>query len=145
MELSPATRADIDAIRRVAARWTEAVGVAALGELEELMSGDIVVIHGDGRTLIGKDAVLADFAASFRTFRVQQQVAPEETIVDAQWAFERARVRTVLVPRDGGTRREFISHTLTVLRKDPRRGWCVARAIGVVEQETRDVIPDGAG
>ena len=125
---------EVNTIRQVAVRWTRAVAASDVAELGQLMADDIVVIHGNGRSIAGKEAVLADFAASFERYRVEQQVVPEETVVAGEWAFDRARVRTVVFPRDGADTREFVSRTLTILRKEPARGWCVARVIGVVEQ-----------
>jgi uncharacterized protein (TIGR02246 family) len=125
---------DVDAVRRVAADWTRAVAGGQLDELAQLMTDDIVVVHGDGRSIAGRDAVLAEFGASFARYRVNQEVTSEETVVAGQWAFDRARVRTVVSPRDGGDGRQFSSRTLTILHKEPARGWCVARAIGVVER-----------
>ena len=125
---------DVAAVRRVAIRWTEAVKAADLGELGELMSDDIVVVHGDGRMLSGRSTVLADFATSFRTLRLEQQVTPEETVVDNTWAFERAEVCTSIVDPTCGKTRQAHSRTLTILRKEPSGIWRVARAIGVVCQ-----------
>jgi ketosteroid isomerase-like protein len=44
------------AIRDVSRRWTAAVAAGDLDTLGRLMTGDIVVIHGNGRTLTGRDA-----------------------------------------------------------------------------------------
>jgi hypothetical protein len=32
------------------------------------MTDDIIVIHGNGRTISGREAVMADFACSFKSF-----------------------------------------------------------------------------
>lgn len=125
---------EVNAVRQVAVRWTRAVAASNVAELGRLMADDIVLVHGNGRSIAGKEAVLADFAASFERYRVDQEVVSEETLVDGEWAFDRARVRTAVFPRDGSGTREFVSRTLTVLLKERTRGWCVARAIGVVEQ-----------
>ena len=125
---------EVNAIRQVAVRWAQAVAASNLAELRQLMTEDIVVVHGNGRLLSGKQAVLADFSASFERYRVNQEVVSEETVVAGDWAFDRARVRTAVSARDSGESKEFVSRTLTILRREPTRGWCVARAIGVVEQ-----------
>jgi uncharacterized protein (TIGR02246 family) len=125
---------DIGDIARVALRWTAAVAAADLRELSQLMTDDIVVTHGNGRTLSGRDTVLADFAQALQQHQIEQEIVSEETVVTDSWAFDRARVHMTIFVRDTGDRRDFDSRTLTILRKEASHGWCVARAIGVIEQ-----------
>lgn len=125
-------KSDADRIRNLSSLWTTAVAAADLEQLGLLMTDDIVVVHGNGRTISGKDAVVADFACSFEKFRVQQTIRPEETVVCGDWAFERAQVRTAVIPRTGGQAKEFDSQTLTVLYKGKSSDWRVARSIGVI-------------
>lgn len=126
-------QAELNAIRQVSVRWTGAVAANDVEQLGRLLADDIVVVHGNGRLLAGKDAVLGDFASSFERYQIHQDVVSEETVVTGDWAFDRARVRTAIAPRDGSEAKEFFSRTLTLLRREPVRGWCVARVIGVVE------------
>jgi len=61
-------QADVEAmepIKDVAARWTRAVEAGDAAGLGHLMADDIAVIHGDGRVLSGREAVVADFVGSF--------------------------------------------------------------------------------
>ena len=123
---------DLDAIRRVARSWTAAIEAADLPALQTMMTDDIVVVHGNGRIVAGKEAVLADLTRSLESFVVTQAVESDETIVAGDWAFERARVRTRVVPRAGGPAAETPSVVLTILRRLPSGEWAVARTIGVV-------------
>jgi uncharacterized protein (TIGR02246 family) len=120
-------------IRQVSQRWTEAMGQADVEQLRQLMTDDVVVVHANGQTLVGRDAVAGHLARSFADFRIQQRVHSEETVIANEWAFERARVHTTMSPRQGGAARDFLSVTLTILRNDGF-GWRVARTIGVIEQ-----------
>ena len=120
-------------IRQVSQRWTEAMGQADVEQLRQLMTDDVVVVHANGQTLGGRDAVAEHLARSFADFRIQQRVHSEETVIANEWAFERARVHTTMSPRQGGAARDFLSVTLTILRNDGF-GWRVARTIGVIEQ-----------
>ena len=121
-------------IRQVSLRWTEAMGRADIEQLRQLMTDDVVVVHANGKTLIGRDAVAAHLARSFADFRIQQRVHSEETIIASEWAFERAQVHTTMAPRHGGASRDFLSVTVTILRNDGL-GWRVARTIGVIERD----------
>lgn len=99
------------------------------------MTEDVVVIHGNGRAISGRDAVMADLVRSFENFRVTQTVESEKTVVFGDWAFDRARVFTAITPRTGTEARHFDSRTLTILRRGGSSGWSVARAIGVIVQQ----------
>jgi uncharacterized protein (TIGR02246 family) len=124
---------EIQEIRRVAVRWTAAVEAGNLELLGRLMTEDIVVIHGNGRLVCGKEAVLNDFARSLEDFSVEQRVESEETIVAGEWAFDRANVHTTISSRKGCDTKQFDSRTATILRKQSGVGWRVARVIGVIK------------
>jgi uncharacterized protein (TIGR02246 family) len=129
-----ADQEDIVAIRAAAARWVRAIDQADVNALAGLMTEEIVVVHGNGRCLTGREAVLADFAASFTRRRVMQQVSHDETTVSGRWALDRSHVETTGVPVAGGEARRFVSHTWTIPRFQPSHGWRLARVIGVLEQ-----------
>lgn len=127
---------ELQDIQQVATRWTAAVEAGDIEQLGQLMTDDIVVIHGNGRVLTGKKAVMEDFLHSLQNFSVKQTVEPEETNVAGEWAFDRANVHTAITSRNSGAdTKEFNSKTITILRKESGLGWCVARAIGVIDQQ----------
>jgi ketosteroid isomerase-like protein len=72
------TDVDVTEIRQMSLRWAKAVGSPNVNELGELMTEDIVVVHGDGRTISGREAVTMDFAHGFERFRIEQTLVPEE-------------------------------------------------------------------
>ena len=128
--------AEVQDIRQIATRLTAAVEAGNIEQLGQLMTDDIVVIHGHGRVLTGKRAVMEDFIHSLQSFSVRQTVEPEETIVAGEWAFDRAKGHTAISSRNaGGDTKQFNSKTVTILRKESGLGWRVARAIGVIEQQ----------
>jgi uncharacterized protein (TIGR02246 family) len=126
-----ADKAAIDDLRR---RWLEALADGNVNQLRGLMSEDVVVVHGNGRTVSGRETVVEDLRASFVKWRVNERVEPDELIVSGDWAFERARVWTTVRPVGSNEATEIRSSTFTLLRRDPGTGWRVARAIGVVER-----------
>ena len=133
MTTSP-TDEEIQEIRRVEARWTAAVEASDIEALGWLMTEDIVVIHGNGRMVCGGEALMNDTARSLKDFSVRQTVESEETIVAGEWAFDRAKVRTIIISRKGSDTKQFDSRTITILRKQSGLGWRVARVIGVICQ-----------
>jgi uncharacterized protein (TIGR02246 family) len=126
---------DLTPIRDVAHRWAAAVRERNTRELAALMTDDVVVIHGDGRVVAGREAVLADFAVAFDRFHVDQTMEFEETIVAGEWAVDRANVSTALLALESRETRHVLSRTLTILRKDDTGGWRVARTMGVIVQD----------
>jgi uncharacterized protein (TIGR02246 family) len=125
---------EVQEIRRVAVRWTAAVEAGDIEQLGQLMTEDIVVIHGNGRLVCGKEAVMQDFARSLEDFSVQQRVESEETIVAGEWAFDRAKVHTTISSRKSCDTKQFDSRSVTILQKQSGFGWRVARVIGVICQ-----------
>jgi len=123
---------DEAAIAALRQRWIEAMADGDAGRLAEFMTEDIVVVHGNGRTVSGRETVAEDLRRYFATGAISQVVEPQEIVVSADWAFERAMVRSSL--RAAGSERstEVTSNTWTLLRRDPGAGWRVARTIGVV-------------
>ena len=77
---------EIEEIQCLATRWTSAVEAGDIERLGRLMTEDIIIIHGNGRMVCGKEAVMNDFARSFEDYSVQQSVESEETIVAGEWA-----------------------------------------------------------
>jgi len=135
---TPSQDEEIQEIRRVEALWTAAAEAGDIEALGRLMTEDIVVIHGNGRMVCGKEAMMNDTARSLKDFSVRQTVESEETIVAGKWAFDRAKVHTVLSAREGGETKHFDSRTVTILRKDSEVGWRVARVIGVIRASDKD-------
>jgi uncharacterized protein (TIGR02246 family) len=129
---------EIQEIRRIAAQWTAAVEAGDIEALGRLVTEDIVVIHGNGRMVCGRDALMNDTARSLKDFSVQQTVESEETIVAGEWAFDRAKVHTAITSRKGGDTKHYDSRTLTILRKQSGVGWRVARVIGVIRASNKE-------
>lgn len=126
---------DVEVIRRVALRWTAAIEQGDVTTLHRLASEDIVVVHGDGRTLSGREVVIGDLARALESHSLRQSVEFDETIIAGDWAFDRARVHMSVTPRDTGATRELNSTTFTVLRRTASGEWSIARAIGVIHQQ----------
>ena len=124
-------KSEVEAIRQLAQQWTQAAGASDVEKLGSLMTQDIVVVHGNGRVVAGKRAVMDDVMSSLTKVRLSQEVRPEETIIAGDWAFDRARVHTTVTSIEGGDVQEFDSQTFTILHKESPQGWRVARAIGV--------------
>ncbi|HUI63774.1 MAG TPA: SgcJ/EcaC family oxidoreductase [Bacteroidota bacterium] len=124
---------DTEQIRILAERWLDAVAAGDIGQLGHLMTDDIVVIHGDGRIVSGRERVLADFATAFETIRLRQSLERQELVVAGDWAFDRSRIVTIVSSKARPESKEHRSQTITILRRDVS-GWRVARSMGIIER-----------
>jgi ketosteroid isomerase-like protein len=104
---------------------------ADIDRLLSMVTDDIVVAHPGGKTTHGKQELADDFQRFFRKFRTDQSADSEETVVAGEWAFDRARVRTRVVPIAGGEPSQVNSEVILILRRD-REGWKIARTMSVL-------------
>lgn len=62
---------EITALRET---WLAAVRSADVARLASLVADDVVIVHGDGRCIRGKDELMADFLKAFESFRIDQEL-----------------------------------------------------------------------
>ncbi len=125
--------ATVAAIASVQKRWMNAVKVADVERLLAMVTDDIVVVHGNGRCLRGKDELRADFLCGFEAFSIHQSASPVEVVVRERWVFEISEINTELTPRSGGESKHVHSTTVTALHQQPDKSWRVARVLGLFD------------
>ena len=121
---------EISALRQA---WLATVRSADIGRLASLVAEDVVVVHGDGRCIRGKDEFEADFLKAFESFRIDQRVVDPEITIRGGWAFEIARVKSTVTPIGGGESKRAITTTLVALRRQPDGTWKRARVVGLLD------------
>jgi uncharacterized protein (TIGR02246 family) len=107
-----------------------AVRNSDVGRLASLAADDVVIVHGDGRCIRGKDELTADFLKAFESFRIDQKVVDPEIKTRGNWAFEIASVESTLTPVHGGETKRAITTTLVAMRRQRDGSWKVARVMG---------------
>ena len=75
---------------------------ADVERLAALVADDVVVVHGTGRCVRGRDELKTDFRNAFDAFSVEQNAPTEGLVVRGSWALEIADVETKLTPRMEG-------------------------------------------
>lgn len=120
----------IAAVRRA---WLDAVKAGDAERIAAMVTDDVVVVHGDGRCVCGKDEVKADFLNGFESFSIEQSVSNVEVIVRGPWAFEISAIETKLTPRSGGEATCIQSTTVVGLYRQPDGSWKVRRVVGVLD------------
>jgi len=124
------TSSSIDAVRQA---WLAAIRAADIERLAALVTDDIVVVHGTGRCVRGRDELKMDFGNAFDAFWVEQGVSTAGLVVRGSWALEIADVETKLTPRTGGEQSVFHSTTATALKRQSDGSWKVGRVLGVLD------------
>ncbi len=123
-----AVNASIAIVRQ---RWLDAVRKCDVESLGSLVTDDVVVVHGDGRCIRGKDELKADFRSGFEAFSVEQTVSSPDVIVRGGWAFEISEVQSRLT-RQSGESTQIHSTTVVALRKQLDGSWKVGRVLGLL-------------
>jgi uncharacterized protein (TIGR02246 family) len=123
---------EITALRKA---WSAAVRAADANRLASLVTDDVVVIHGDGRCIRGREELKADFLKAFQSFLIDQRVLNPEVTIRGGWAFEIAKVESTLTPLHGDEATHVTTTTMVALRRQPDGTWKVARVVGLLESE----------
>jgi uncharacterized protein (TIGR02246 family) len=121
------------AIEAVRESWLDALRTGDVERLGILVTDDVVVVHGTGRCVSGREELMEDFRNAFGAFSIEQNVSPMELLVRGGWALEIADARTELTPRSGGERMAVQSTTVTALKRQPDGSWKISRALGLVD------------
>jgi len=111
--------------------WLDAVRTGDVERLAAMVTDDVVVVHGNGRCVRGRDELKADFLKGFESFSIEQNVSSAEVVVRGTWAFEIAEVDSRLTPRCGGDTTKVHSTTVVALSRQPDGSWKIGRVLGV--------------
>lgn len=123
-------RSKIAALREA---WLAAVRASDADSLAEMLTDDVVVVHGNGRCVCGREAVRGDFLDGFRRFAISQRVLPTEMIVGEKWALEISEVESELTPIQGGQHIHANSMAVVVLSRQSDKSWRVCRVLGLLD------------
>ena len=113
--------------------WLDAVRTGDVERLAAMVTDDVVVVHGNGRCVRGRDELKADFLKGFESFSIEQNVSSAEVVVRGTWAFEIAEVKSRLTPRCGGASTHVHSTTIVALSRQPDGSWKIGRVLGVLD------------
>lgn len=124
----------IEEVGRVATAWQAAVNARDARGAIALVTDDVIVIHQDGHTTVGRAALELELRALFQRFLVDEQAAVDETVVAGDWAYELSHVSTALTPTAGGQTLRLESRVLKILRRTPEGHWRIARMMAVEDR-----------
>jgi len=125
-------RADaVSSIAAVRQAWLDAVKAGDAERLAALVTDDVVVVHGNGRCVRGRDELKVDFLRGFEAFSIEQSVASVEIVIRGAWAFEICEIESRLTPNCGDESTHVQSTTVVALNRQPDRSWKVGRVLGL--------------
>ena len=126
------TNSVASAVAAVRQAWLEAVRAADVDRLASLVTDDVLVVHGNGRCVSGREELKADFRQGFEAFSIDHDISNIEVVVRGKWAMEIAEVASTITPRRGGEVMQVHSTTVVALRRQPDGSWKVGRVLGLV-------------
>ena len=127
------THSAISKIAALREAWIAAVKANDADRLSVLVIDDVVVVHGNGRCVCGKEELKADFLKGFERFSIDQKVSSADVIFRDKWAFEIGEVESTMTPVSGGVQIHAHSRTDVVLVLQPDSSWKVARVLGLID------------
>ena len=136
--MDPFPQADTitSSIAAVRQAWLDAVRAADAERLATMVTDDVVVVHGNGRCVRGRDELKADFLKGFAAFSIEQIVSSTEVVIRGRWAFEISEVESKLTPRGGGQSTHVNSTAIVALSQQSDGLWKIERVLGVLASPT---------
>ena len=113
--------------------WLDAVRAGDVDRLVGMVTDDVVVVHGNGRCVHGRDELKADFLKAFEAFSIDQVVSSAQIVVRGRWGFDISDVESVLSPHLGGESKQVHSITVVALNQQPDGSWKVGRVLGLLD------------
>lgn len=129
-----AVASSIAAVRQA---WLAAAKAGDAEGLVAMVTDDIVVLHGNGRCVHGKDELRADFRRGFETCSLEQSMSSAEVVLRGGWSFEVSEVESTLTPGAGGASTHIHSTTVVALHRQRDGSWRVGRVLGVFDSPTQ--------
>lgn len=109
--------------------WLSALGAGDARSLDRLVAEDVVVVHGDGRCLSGKEEVKDELAREPGGVRLEQKVASAEIVIRDKWAIQIGEMERT----QAGTKadKKIRSHfrLVVVFARQPDATWRIGRII----------------
>ena len=130
---TPDSNSVASSVAAVRQAWLDAVGAGDVERLAAMVNDDVVVVHGNGRCVHGRDELKADFLKAFESFSIEQNVSSAEVVVRGRWAFEIADVESRLTPHRGGESTHIHSTTIVALNRQSDGSWKIGRVLGLLD------------
>ena len=119
------------AIRDLVVAWMQASVSGDLPKVLELMSDDVVFLT-PGREPFGRQEFEIGFRSMQNQVRLKGTSKVQEVHVSGDMAYCRTKLEITMTSLATGDTKERSGHTLSVLRKDSRGAWVIARDANLI-------------
>ena len=130
---NPDTDSDASKIAALWKAWNSALKASDANGLVDLMTDDVVFVHGNGQCVSGKKELRSYILNSLGRFDFDRRYLPAETVIVGKWAFEICEVETTLTSVRGGIQVHSSSRTMIVFVRQPDTSWKVTRVLELLE------------
>lgn len=123
------SKPNVDAARSVSGQIGKALDAGDTERLKANLTDDTLLERGSAPALIGRDAVVANFAAAFKQISYDVSLSSEAIEPAGKFVIDRGRLEGTLKSADGKTSAPVFGKYFHVLKWQPAGGWKVWRAV----------------
>jgi ketosteroid isomerase-like protein len=120
---------DVSKVVAIRESWIAAVKCGDIEGLVSLASDDIVVVHGNGKCVCGKDELRKNLAHYLELFDIEQRDSSGEITVHDKWALLFSEVRRTLTTVRAGAQVLTHSRIVAVFTRQSDGAWRVCRVL----------------
>jgi uncharacterized protein (TIGR02246 family) len=120
--------ADIAAVNALRGKFSAAFNSNDAGALAALYADDAIVMRANQPAVEGRSAIQSLYEATFKANSVKLAIAPLETQIAGDWAYDRGNATTTITPKSGKPIEQSDKY-LVVLKRLPVGLWKVYRDI----------------
>ncbi len=119
-------KAKIAAVREA---WIEAVKRGNAGELADLMTYDVVGVHGDGQCIRGKEELKRFFQDILDRYDIRGGISSSDVVIHGAWAVEIDKMETTRTQYNSAMSVDVALQAVFVFSRQLDNSWKVARVI----------------
>jgi len=118
---------DIDGARAVPGQLSSALNDGSVDQLKTTLADDAVLVRGNARALVGRDAIAGYYDGAFRQIEYKISFSSETLESAGELAIDRGRFEGTLKSTDGKASVPVSGEYFHVLKDEPGSGWKIWR------------------
>jgi uncharacterized protein (TIGR02246 family) len=127
------TDSDVSKIAAVLEAWNAALKANDADRLAAIVTDDVVLVHGNGRCVCGKEELKAHFLKRVGRFDFDREFSSAKLSVRDKWAIEICEVESALVGVRGGMQVQAHSRGVIAFARQPDTSWKIARVLELLD------------
>lgn len=130
---------DEQAIRQLINEWQDATAAGDVERLRTLMADDVVFLMPGQSPMYGRQAFLAAFQEGLKHYRIESHSEIRELRVEAEFAYCWTYLSVMVTPHQQGLPMRRSGDILSILKKQPGRGWVIVRDANMLTPQPANV------